>query len=178
MDSNLLDFIATKAPEKVQVLEVVRELTKEDLEMLDQPIPPGLVVHSVEHIRAMHHLQARMIAEGNSPSRVAAALCTSPARVKAMLGDPAFQELVAYYTDQKDVLWLETQQMLSLLGRSAAQELQRRLDEKPEGFSNNELKGVMESALDRSDAPNKTVDAPSITISFAKPPPTIDGVAE
>lgn len=175
MDSNLLDFIATKAPEKVQVLEVVRELTKEDLETLGQPV---LAVHSVEHIRAMHHVQARLIAEGRSVSVVAAVVGTSPARVKAMLGDPAFCELVAYYTDQKDVLWLETQQMLSLLGRSAAQELQRRLDEKPEGFSNNELKGVMESALDRSDAPNKTADAPSITISFAKPPPTIDGVAE
>lgn len=172
--NDIVDFLATHKPSRQSLeLEVVRELAQEDIDMLQQPA--ALPQSSLEHIRAIHHVQARLVAEGKSPSVVAAIVGSSVNRVKAMLQDPAFQELVAYYTDQKDVLWLETQQMLSLLGRSAAQELQRRLDEKPEGFSNNELRNVMESALDRSDAPDKSKDAPSITVSFVKPQgPIID----
>lgn len=173
--SDILDFISSTAPRRAPLaLEVTAELTPEDLELLKLPVAvePRPVL---EHIRAVHHVQARLIADGKSANAVAAIVGSSPARVKLLLGDPAFMELVAYYTDQKDVLWMDTQQMLALLGRSAAQELQRRLDEKPDTFSNNELKNVMESAMDRSDAPDKRQNAPNIVVTFKKPETIIEG---
>lgn len=162
-DVDLLDFLATRHTHEPLRMEVSRHLSEQDLE--DKSGVPAV---ALEHIRAIHHVQARLVAEGKPPGVVAAKVGTSVARVKSLLADPTFRELVAYYNDQQEYIWQETQEVLSLLGRSAAQELQRRLDEEPSKFTIGELRTVMESAYDRGGAPAQSAGQ-SIVVSFVKP---------
>ncbi len=185
-DLAILDFIAErKRPRKELQLEVVRELTLEDLEELRTPGPAAVVPINLDRIREIHHVQARLLAEGRKLSAVAAIVGTSVARLKQLELDPTFQELVSYYRDQVTIKYLDVHEKLALGLGMAVEELVRRLEEAPEEFSNNQLRLLVETLGDRSIAPSKVgVSAGAaggtvFTINFAKPEgvdaPVIEG---
>lgn len=78
-------------------------LTAEDMDRLANAAdlaPPE--VRPLVHIRRVHHRLAQFLAMGMKESR-AAQLCEVPAsRVRELLGDPAFQEILAHYSDNVD----------------------------------------------------------------------------
>ena len=85
------------------------ELSLEDLEAFKSPVVVKKVGPPIERITQLHHLQARLLAEGKSVTLVAASLGTSVERLKVLQNDPTFCELVAYYQSQKEAIWLETE---------------------------------------------------------------------
>jgi hypothetical protein len=56
-----------------------------------------------------------------------------------LMGDPAFQELLAYYATQKEMVLVDVWQRMRQLGLHSLDELQERLENEPEGFTKREL---------------------------------------
>jgi hypothetical protein len=104
--------------------------------------------------------------------------------ISTLQRDPAFGDLLEYYSSQKAEVYTDVHQRLSELGLNAVEELAQRLAEEGEEMSNKELLAIAELALDRSSAPPKGVAkggttggavAPvQIAISFQKSPHSID----
>lgn len=133
-------------------LEVLRELTPSDLAALPSPKSKPHVVKTLRHT---HHLAAKLIAEGRKNQEVCAITGYSPSRVSILKQDPAFQDLVAYYAEQVREAFTNVHAKLAALGEACVEELMERLDDKPESFSHNQIREVMEATLDRSVAPKK-----------------------
>jgi hypothetical protein len=159
-------------------LEVLRELTEKDLEVRSEAKPPG----TINTILGFHHAQARLLAQGLTPTAVAAALGTSPRRLGVLREDPAFQELVSYYQEQENVIYLENREKAALLGRLAMDLLQERLETNGKSVPTRELKEIAMEMGDRSDFPRVQStggQAPTtITFNFGtplRPGQTIDG---
>lgn len=171
----------------------VRRLTEEDLAALGTKGAVGAQVPVVQQLKLRHHQVARLLAEGNRPGKVAVMTGYSPSKISTLQQDPAFQELVHYYKEAVDQTYLEAHSRLAILGLSAVEELQERLDDQPKSFPTKDLLAVAELALDRSVAPSKSAgrggsapggpSAPvAISISFVQPQPKpeliIDGGTE
>lgn len=109
-------------------------------------------------IRNAHHSMARLIAEGRKDVEIAAITGYSPSRISVLKHDPAFKELVAYYAGQVGEVFLNVHERLASVSMGAVEELQERLEEKPEGFANRELMELAELGLDRTGfGPKSTV---------------------
>ena len=77
-------------------LLAVRELTREDLKVLEKPRSKG---KSLATIRESHHRMARLFAAGLGIKEVAAKTGYSENRTSQLHVDPAFQQLIAQYRE-------------------------------------------------------------------------------
>lgn len=157
------------------LLEVTRELTPGDLGRLSET--PKTSVPTLQKLRATHHRQAQLLAQGRTPSEVAAIVGCTVQRLVQLQVDPAFSQLVHYYQDQVMQLALadaaRLQDKIVDVGELAVDELRERLedDEKRKRIHIGEIRKIAEFAMDRSVAPPKTAAPPSsapsaITINF------------
>lgn len=176
MQTDILEFIAKGRPGRPLELEVVRELTEGELEMLRVPATVRVAPTRVlDRIREIHHVQARLLAEGRSLRQVAAIVGCGIATLRSLEVDPTFQELIGYYRDQVTIKYLDVHEKLALALGMAVEELVRRLEDDPEKFSENQLRLLVETLGDRSVAPSKVgmvAQAPAqqvFTINFVKP---------
>lgn len=161
-----------------------RPLTAADLKALAQP--QGAIASPIQRLRHSHHMLARALASnGNRPAEAAALTGYSLSRISILQADPSFQELITYYSDQAAAKYVDVHERMASLSLSAADELQERLEEKPDAFSNKELMDLAKVGLEKQLSPHgaPSVMAPvGISITFhtpaaqgASPPPQIDG---
>jgi hypothetical protein len=92
---------------------------------------------------------ARLIAQGKSAVEVGAITGYTPARVRTLQTDPAFQELLSHYELQEVSANADITAQIRHLALSAASTLQERLEVEPEGFSNKELREIATAGFDR-----------------------------
>lgn len=147
-------------------LEVSRELTQADLTRLHDAARTG--VPPIQKIRAIHHRQALLLAEGKTPTQVAAIVGCTVQRLVQLQNDPTFTDLMSYYKDQMIVTHLSDAQRLQgkLIdaGEMAMDEIISRLED-PEKISKipiAEVRKIVEMASDRTVAPPKT-STPAVT---------------
>jgi hypothetical protein len=126
----------------------VRPLTPEDIPTLSaqttQIAPAGSPIARIKHA---HHSLARRIALGESPTVISAATGYSPGYISTIQRDPAFIELLSYYTTQAEQIFVDVAERMRDLGIASIEELQSRLDEKPEEWSRRELMELAELML-------------------------------
>lgn len=136
---------------------ILREIKEDDLPgILARPAPPP-GDSPIKRLRNTHHLAARCLAEGRALVETAEITGYTPARLGQLKNDPTFQELLAYYKGQTEAKWLNVHERLASLAVDVQEELQARLDESPETFTNEELRRLGETLLDRSGfGPSKT----------------------
>jgi hypothetical protein len=127
---------------------VVRPLEASDLVAL--AANRGTAPMAVKRLSQRHHGLARSLAAGMAPGEAAIVHGYDPSRVSILQGDPAFEELVEFYSDKVDTAFVEVVEHLAGLSHDAISELQTRLEDAPEDFSNKELLGLMEATLDRT----------------------------
>ncbi len=161
-------------------LQVVRPLTEADAAVLMNPPEKGISTPPLAKLRDGHHYVARLLADGHRPGEIALITGRSLSNISILQNDPAFKELVEVYRTQKNAVYLDVHERLAVLGRTAVAELQERLEETPESFTNPQLLSVVETTMDRTDAPPKAGAAraaggpalPSLRIEFvgATPP--------
>lgn len=138
-----------KPPARVVHMAHLRDLDESDLpDLLDPPPQPPATV--IARLRQRHHAAARLLAEGRKVAEVAMITGYQPGRISALQADPAFIELIHYYSSQVDAVYVSVHERLAALSESAVGELQDRLEETPEKFSVRELKELAELALDRT----------------------------
>ena len=157
------------------LLEVERELTPADLLRLADA--PKVSVPILQKLRATHHRQAQLIAQGKALNEVAAIVGCTTQRLVQLQVDPMFTELVAFYQDQIMVLALEDgarmRDKLVDVGEMAVDELRDRLEDdgKRTAMQTEQVRKIAEMALDRTVAPPKTAAPPNtqpvqVTLSF------------
>lgn len=140
-----------RRPRKLLDYEVVREMTDEDVERLSAPERQTTNKDvSVKKINARHRAAARAIASGESLKDAAISANLTPERVHYLTKMPAFQELVAYYTTERDIIHSDYQAKLAQVGEMALDEIGDRLEHAPEDFKNRELLDIIQSMSDRT----------------------------
>jgi hypothetical protein len=174
-------------------LEVTRELTPADLAILHTTPKVGVPV--LQRLRAIHHRQALLLAQGHSVKDVATIVGCSPQRLVQLQTDPSFAHLMKIYRDQTLSAMVEDaarlRDKLVNVGEMAVDELTERLedDDKRKSMGTDELRRISEMALDRTVAPPKSTQpqntAPTqVTINFGRTldtsqnGPTVEGTAE
>jgi hypothetical protein len=128
--------------------DVVRDLVPADMALLatERGIkPPGLA-----KIRDSHHELARAIAEGLKPYEVAIRTGYSLSRVSILSSDPAIQDLVAVYREDRQREFINAQARLALLHTDVVGEIHDRLLDEPEKFDLKDLTDLMVKTADRT----------------------------
>ena len=135
-----------RKPRKKSVIwEVVRSLTPEDITLLNTTLPAPR--QTLSQIRHSHHQLAQLLAEGKPNSEAALLTGYSPTYISILKDDPTFQELVAYYSAQTELVFVDVLERMKALGLSTLDELQARLEADPSDFSNRELMEQVELML-------------------------------
>ncbi len=136
-----------RAPKALQA-EVVRELTTSDLALLSTE--RGIQPTHVQRITDRHHALARCLASGMSATE--AGLCTgyTASRISVLRGDPAFEELIAFYRADRGAEVQDLQQKFTALAKDATTEIQERLELDPASFGLDHLLDTVKLAADRS----------------------------
>lgn len=172
--------------------EVIRQLVPDDLkDLINAPVTS---VPVLQKLRAIHHRQAVLVAEGRTNNEVAAIVGSTPQRISQLKNDPAFQNLVSYYQDQIITAQLEDgarlKDKLVDLSEMAVDEMRERMedDSKRQAMPVGEVRKIAEFGLDRTVLPPKsttsiTTQPQTITLDFGgkgfrevekKPMPMID----
>lgn len=177
--SDLLDLPITSARGKAKKdsgIVYLRDLDESDVPAFGQSV--GAVIRPLVRIRQRHHNLAQLIATGISHAECSAITGYGQSSISILLQDPAFQELVEYYTSQKKEVFLDVQQRLAEVGIAALEEIRDRLEENPGGVSMQQLESLIKTVFDRSVAPVKGTGqahsggagtAVSVTVEFVQP---------
>jgi hypothetical protein len=141
-------------------MTILRELGPADAGDILAPPEDLAPIPTIARLRARHHAVAKLLAEGRKPGEVAAIMGYAAGTLSSLQADPAFRELINYYTTQVEARYLGVHERLAHLSDQAVAELQDRLEDAPQKFSNRELKELAEMALDRTGFAPKTQGPP------------------
>lgn len=146
-DLNLELHLGGRAAKQLEA-EIVRELTQADLALL--ATERGIKPSHIQRLTDRHHALARCIATGMSAEE--AALCTgyTPSRISVLKGDPAFEELVAFYRSDKANLVQDLGDRMASIALDTAAELHERLSENPASFDVPALLSTLGLTADRT----------------------------
>jgi hypothetical protein len=134
-------------PKAVLAIEIVRSLTSDDLEKLTSPDAIGSKALPLKQLRATHHQLAQLLSQGRSETEASLITGYSPSRISILKADPSFQELMSSYGAIRQAIFVDTLERLKTLGLSTLEELQERLENAPEKWSNRELMELATLAL-------------------------------
>lgn len=154
-------------PEIEPVYEVVREMTLDDLAALALPNPLEATAQPIERLRPSHQLAAQLIAQGMSLPKVALTTGYSTNYLATLQKSPAFQECIAHYEIEAEAEFCDLIARMKALGMDFMEELQHRLGEEPEKFSNDELMRAIALLTDRSGYGPKSTQVHQHSISPA-----------
>lgn len=126
--------------------EIVRELTEGDLEAL-RAQPLGSKPPLLQQLRSSHHQLARLIAQGLPGPEIQLITGYSSSRISILRADPSFAELISHYEGDRELAFIDVLERMKHLGLSTLEEIQQRLEERPEQFSQRELLEVAELML-------------------------------
>lgn len=107
-------------------------------------------VPRIKTLRYNHHLLAKAVASGKSLLECSQLCGLTGARISDLKNDPAFQELVSFYADELNEVYVDVHQRMAALGTSVLEELQERFEEAPSQFTKRELMDLFTTMADRS----------------------------
>lgn len=144
------------------MMTISHQLEAEDLMRLTTEDAPRVAAPILQRLRASHHAAARHLATGKSIRETAILVGRTPQRIGDLTRDPAFQELMHYYNDQKAEVSItdsnRIQEKLVEMAELATDELLDRLEDpvKVAALPAGELRQIAAMGLDRTVAPPKT----------------------
>ena len=124
------------APSKA--IRVVREITREDLKLIASA-PSSEAKGAVQTLRAAHHQVARMMSQGRPIAEVSLVTGYSVNYLRRLQDDPSFQELLAHYGAEQDLVLADVWGQMRDLGLDTLAQLRERLESEPKTFSNSQL---------------------------------------
>lgn len=128
----------------------VRDIGPEELVLLHTISKmPTDVKAPLAKLRDPHHTLAKLLAEGEDPIAVSRVTGYSTQRIRTLIQDPAFAELMNFYAEQKVHRDRDIDMSIRHVAMTATALIQERLEEEPESFSNEELRKLQTASLDR-----------------------------
>jgi len=145
-----LDFSLHLGGRKAQPLgaEVIRELTSSDLGLLKTE--RGIKPTHIQRITDRHHALARCLATGMGAAEASLVTGYTPSRISVLRGDPAFEELIAFYTGAKGQAVLDYQEKLAIARNMATDILIERMEDNPETIDAGLALDVVKVSADRT----------------------------
>ena len=131
-------------------MELLGEVTEQDLAVRQEGLPSGGQTPSLARIRGIHHELAKMLASGLSETEVGAATGYCVSRISVLKKDPAFKELISFYQNSQKEVFRDMLGQVKTLASDAVGELQSRLETNPESFSVSSLTELAKMSLDRA----------------------------
>lgn len=154
LDLSSLGLLPSGGAKPLQ-LSVARQLAPDDISALASA-PVGSAPSEIAKIGHRHHELAKALAEGKlTQTQIGNLLGFSSSRISILKNDPAFAELVEHYRKVTEAVFVDAQERLKNLGLAAMEELEDRLETKPEEFTKRELLEILGDAFERSVAPSK-----------------------
>lgn len=114
----------------------------------------------IKTLRYNHHLLAKAVASGKSLLECSQLTGLTGARISDLKNDPAFQELVSFYAEELNEVYVDVHSRMAALGTSVLEELQERFEADPEKFTKRELMDLFTTMADRSIATAKGGPSP------------------
>jgi hypothetical protein len=127
--------------------EFVREIEVADLQM---PATKIQTAPPIKKIRDSHHALARVLVTAGSEAEASAITGYSPSRISILKADPQFKELLEFYRQEGATAVADLRNRMAGMALDALQELQERLEEKPDDFGNVLLKDIVKEMADRT----------------------------
>lgn len=118
----------------------------------------------IKALRYNHHVLAKAVASGKSGIECANLTGMSQTYISILKNDPAFQELVSFYADEMNELYVDVHQRMATLGTSILEELTERFEADPDKFTKRELLDMFTAMADRSIPTAKGGPAPQQAI--------------
>lgn len=133
-------------------LEYARDIGPEELVLLHSVSKmPTNSKAPLAKLRAPHHTLAQLLVDpANDVIDVSRITGYTVARIRTLMADPAFSELMSFYAESKVHAEHDVQKSIAHVGMTATQILQERLEEEPESFSNKDLLALQTAQLDRT----------------------------
>lgn len=142
----------------------VRELEAADLLRLE--VEKGSKPPSISRISDRHHALARALANGDAPGEAAIKTGYSASRISILQNDPAFQELLAFYRESKNLAEAQVMDRVGTMTLTALAMLEDRMENSPDDMKTRELLDIATSGLDRSGhGPSAKLQVTSLTLS-------------
>lgn len=104
----------------------------------------------IKTLRYNHHLLAKAVASGKTLLECSQLCGLTVYRISDLKNDPAFQELVSFYAEELNEVYVDVHQRMAALGTSVLEELQERFEEAPDKFTKRELMELFTTMADRS----------------------------
>jgi hypothetical protein len=149
--------------------QILRELGEEDLPQLLNPEPTGVGVSKIKELKQGHHHLAQVLAQGIPQVKASLMTGYSMNRISVLKNDPAFAELLDFYRTNQEIKFAEVTERKARLGISMLDELQNRLEDDPEKFTNRELLDGTEMLLRADGNGGAAQPAVNLSVSFVNP---------
>jgi len=147
---------------------VTRHLAETDIASLWEARKDG-ATPKLKTLRYNHHLLAKAVAAGKSLIECSNLTGLTAPRISDLKNDPAFQELVSYYAEELNEVYIDVHQRMAALGTSVLEELTERFEADPDKFTKRELMDLFTTMADRSIATAKGGPTPQQALQVAGP---------
>ena len=147
LDLDLSGDLIGRRPKAVHG-EVLRELTPSDLALLETE--RGIKPTALARLSERHHALARCLATGLSVADACAITGYTPSRISILKGDPAFEELIAFYQTDKAGLVHDLGDKMRANALEAQAIIADRLEDAPEAFGVDTLLDITKLGADRT----------------------------
>lgn len=128
-----------------------RHLSESDIaSMWDRQADGAKGIPRIKTLRYNHHMLAKAVASGKTLLECSALTGLTGSRISDLKNDPAFQELVSFYSEELHEVYVDVHQRMAALGTSVLEELTERFDSEPEKFTKRELLELFTTMADRS----------------------------
>ena len=151
-------------------LHIARELTEADVARLAQTRASVPQVRGpIERLTQKHHLLARYLAKGFSAQEASILSGHSPGYANTLKGDPTFEDLVAFYMDEREDVMEVLRAKLNGISMAAMDEIMERLadDEVRSKMTLAQLESFIKTTADRIGLGPQTKTETNVTVGIA-----------
>lgn len=151
-------------------LSIARELSEADVARLAETRASVPEVRGpLERLTQKHHLLARYLAKGHSPVEASMLSGHSPGYANTLKGDPTFEDLVAYYTQENEEFVELARMKLQGISMAAMDEIIDRLDDEATRAKMPvaQLESLIKTTADRTGLGPQTKQETNVTVGIA-----------
>lgn len=144
-----LDIRTTGRASKPLSVEYVRDLNEGDIALL--ATERSIKAPTVTKLRDSHHALAKYLSTGMSPEHASLITGYSLSRIYVLQSqDESFKELVSFYQSNREEIFADLTERMSMLSLEAEALLRERLHDEPESFSPGMLLEIIKTLADRT----------------------------
>lgn len=129
---------------------IERALSEADFNLLADGARAEAPGARISKVRASHHRLARILSDGASLIEASAMTGYTPSHISILKADPTFAELLQGYIDQKIEIFNQANEKMLMTLDTTLDELQHRVENKPETIDNHTLVEIVKAVADRT----------------------------